>query len=608
MAPVGDGRGREPSEEDNPEPSSRDNPEAPGFAAFEARDDLLIYGDDALLLFVAQLRLGIDDVDSFAANALTDASNDKKCDLVAVVGEGSKVIVAQGYMAKGKRVTAPENKAAALATATGWLISGPTETLPDALRGASDEVRAALQSGAVTDFEIWYVHNLKESHNVGRELDQVARSTSANIRQAYPGLNVDVSFAEIGSQTLEEEYKRTQAPILVPDSYDFKVPGGFEMAEDGWSAFSTAIQASDLRALWSQHSVRLMSPNIRDYLGVVKSANNINNGIKETAQKQPTNFAIFNNGITVLVNDYAYDEGAGSLRAEGLGIVNGGQTTGVLGGMQEADLEAAGGARVMARFVKCSDQGILESIVRFNNTQNKVEATDFRSKDPTQERLRDEFAKVPEADYRGGRRGGAGDAIKRKSNLLPDTAVAQSLAAFHGDPNLAYNETRTIWDNDATYAETFNDRLTARHIVFTFSLLRAVDRAKLTINRIPSDTRTTAQKNHGMFFSRRGSNYLLVAAIGSCIETLIGRHVPDRHSLQFAKNLSPAAAADIWQPVVDVALSFSSQLMPATDQGLKSQDRVQKVVTDFSAMIEATRLANAAPFDALAAAIPKAAS
>ena len=51
--------------------------DAPGFAAFESRDDLTVYGDNALLLFVAQLRLGLDDVDSFASNSLTDGSNDK---------------------------------------------------------------------------------------------------------------------------------------------------------------------------------------------------------------------------------------------------------------------------------------------------------------------------------------------------------------------------------------------------------------------------------------------------------------------------------------------------------------------------------------------------
>ena len=44
-----------------------------------------------------------------------------------------------------------------------------------------------------------------------------------------------------------------------------------------------------------------MSPNIRDYLAVVRSSGYINFGIKETVKSQPHNFAILNNGITALI-------------------------------------------------------------------------------------------------------------------------------------------------------------------------------------------------------------------------------------------------------------------------------------------------------------------
>ena len=40
--------------------------------------------------------------------------------------------------------------------------------------------------------------------------------------------------------------------------------------------------------------------------------------------------------------------------------------------------------------------------------------------------------------------------------------------------------------------------------------------------------------------------------------------------------------------------------MPATDRGLKAQDRVKKAVEDFSAMLEAIRSGNPVPFDKLA--------
>ncbi|AGM29998.1 hypothetical protein MASS_3396 [Mycobacteroides abscessus subsp. bolletii 50594] len=581
---------------------------APGYAAFQSRDDLAKYGDNALLLFVAQLKLGVDDVDSFASNSLTDGSNDKKCDLVAVVPDTQRVVLAQGYMStKANPGAAPANKASDLNTGVSWLLAGEIDKLPETLRGAAAEVRDALKAGDIREFQLWYVHNCDESQNVGEELAQALKTADCIIRRDFPDIDVDVSAVEVGRTVLEDEYARIQAPILVSDEFTFEVPGGFEIVGEDWSAFSTAVDAADLRNLWSVHKAKLMSPNIRDYLGVVRSNGNINFGIKQTAKSQPTNFAIFNNGITVLVNEYEFQGASGNekqrLRVEGVGIVNGGQTTGALGSLDESEAKSTAGAMVMARFVKCTNTSVLGDIVKYNNTQNKVEATDFRSKDDVQERLRKEFEPIPNSEYRGGRRGGATDAIQRIKTLLPDSSVAQSLAAFHGEPNLAYNETRSIWDNDAIYSRVFRQSVTARHIVFTYSLLKAVEQEKQTILAIREDSRTDAQKRHAAFFSSRGSNYLFVAAIGSCIETILDTAVADRYSLRFKKNLSPADAVDVWTPVVIVASAFSSHLMPATDRGLKAQERVKNAIEAFSSMLEAIRPANAAPFDELAHAI-----
>lgn len=570
--------------------------------AYKARTDLEQYAPNGLLLFVAQLRLDFDDLGTFASNSLTDGSNDKKCDLVAVHRDSQRLIVAQGFESGAEKSEAPSNKASDLNTAVTWLLSGNTDDLPETLKSAAIEARDALVSDEIRELQIWYVHNLPESDNVMREMSQSATTAKSLLERHFPGASVDVTAYEIGRNTIEDDYRKTRVAILVSDEVSFEVPGGFEVSGDGWTAYSTAISAAELRKLWGSHQTRLMSPNIRDYLGIVRSAGNINYGIKQTAISQPSNFAIFNNGITVLVNNYKLEvvDGRQILKVKGIGVVNGGQTTGALGTLDESDASHLADAQVMARFVSCSKSDVLSNIVRYNNTQNKVEATDFRSKDPIQERLRVEFNSIPEAEYRGGRRGGASDAIQRIRTLLPDSSVAQSLAAFHGDPNLAYNETRTIWDSDGIYSSVFRDTVSARHIVLAFGLLKAVERAKQKLTKIPDESRTAAQKKHAQFFSARGSTFLLVAAIAGCVETILDRPINDKHALIFRENLSPAAATDAWQPVVDTVLAFSTHLQPAADQGLKSRERVANAFTNFAAMVEATRTANVEPFDALA--------
>jgi hypothetical protein len=579
----------------------------PGYSHFLSRDDLLeAYGDNALLLYVAQLKLDVDDIDSFAATWLTDGSGDKKCDLVALTDGGDVLVIAQGYFSTKEVAAAPANKASDLNTAVTWLLSGPLEALPEVLRGAALEARSAIASGTVRELQLWYVHNLPESQNVREELDQVIKTADGLLAREFPEAQVDVSAQEVGSGTLEQEYRDRQQTILVTDQVVFDVPNGISFGGDNWDAYATVIPVSQLRDLWKKHKTKLMSPNIRDYLGLVKKRGNINYGIKETVKSEPTNFAIYNNGITVLVNDFAVEQSDTGARliVDGIGIVNGGQTTGSIGGIGDPEFVGLDDAKVMARFVKCSDAEVLNQIVRFNNTQHKIEATDFRSGTPVQERLRREFESVPDADYRGGRRGGTQDAIERKRSLLADSSVAQAIAAFHGDPNLAYNDTRKIWDDDATYSGIFRDTLSARHIVFAHGLLKAVEHAKQQLLKMPELERTDMQKRHIQFFSARGSTVALASAIGASIETILNRAVADRYALRFAANVSPIAAQEAWQPVVDQLVFFTNTtLTDATDQGLKSRERVEKAMDNFGAMVGATREANPASMDELASSV-----
>jgi hypothetical protein len=106
------------------------------------------------------LKLGFDDVDAFASNYLTDGSNDKKCDLVAVINGGQKIIIAQGTYSDKEKAAADANKASDLNTAAAWLLSGELEGLPSILMSAAEEVRAALAEGTVEELQLWYVHNI----------------------------------------------------------------------------------------------------------------------------------------------------------------------------------------------------------------------------------------------------------------------------------------------------------------------------------------------------------------------------------------------------------------------------------------------------------------
>jgi hypothetical protein len=569
-------------------------------AALAARDDLSDFADSARALFALQMEFGIEDLASIAGDIIVDGPDDKSVDVVYIDDRTGRAIVAQDYEATTEKNEAPANKAASLGHGAQWLLARPIDQVPERLRSAASLVRQGIGDGTITGVDIWYVHNCPESDNVGDELQAARATLSAIVNDAFPDAVVDCGYRELGSATFAEMYRATQVAIEVVDTFELPASGSFETTGDQWSAECLSIPGQWLVDLFNEHGESLFSANVRGYLGSRRSDRNINNGIQETAGEMPGEFWVFNNGITGLVNDFDIglsDDGAQTLKLSGLAIVNGAQTTGSLASSR-ADLTDV---TVMARFVKCSNPDIVRSIIRFNNRQNKVEAVDFRSNDSVQSRLREEFSELGGMSYSGGRRGGVEDVIRRPGDSeIPASTASQSLAAFHGDPNLAYNRKSDIWENDAAYGRYFRDDLTASHMFFAFSLLRSIEANKQRLRDIPEDDRTDAQKRQLSFLSKRGASYLTVAAIANSLESVLGRSVASRFDLRFAKAMSLPDAVAAWDPVVRIATSLSSSLVAGTEQGLKNAENVQQVLTDFQGQLDAIREPSSETFDAFA--------
>lgn len=567
--------------------------------ALRGRSELTRYGNNHVLLFALALHQGIDDIELVANDALTDGSNDKKCDLVYVNRESGKVIIAQGYWStRDISRAARANKASDLNTAAAWILASDPGDIPVGLKAAAEQVHLALNDEQVTSIEFWYVHNCVESPNVERELQKVAQTADSLVRRYFPSANVDsVTATEVGRETLETWYRGTQAPILVTGNFQFQTRGGFSTTGRNWSAYSTSVSAVWLKTMFQEHGKNLFTANVRDYLGSIRSDKNINNNIKNTAAHEPDMFWVFNNGITALVNNFEYtsEDDLGFLEISGIAIVNGAQTTGAIGTLDNVDLS---NAFVPARFVKCSDPATIRDIIRFNNSQNKIEAADFRSNDPSQTRLRAEFSLMSEVEYSGGRRGSAEDVMRRPRNSISSYSVGQALMAFHGDPVTAYNQRSQIWQSDSLYSRIFNENLSAAHALFAYALLKAVDDAKAKLRAISNDQRTESQTRYLEVVRQRGATFLLTAAIAAGLETILGRQITSKFSIRFRNNYSVSQAISIWQPIVDLTIPIITRLAPAFSSGnIKSRDTVLSAINDFVDMLEAIKGPNATILD-----------
>ncbi len=558
------------------------------FDAIEARDDLTEFGANRSALFALQIEFQIEDIRTVAADAIVDGPDDKGCDVFYIDDQTGRAVVCQSYEADLPRDAAKSSKAADLAQTVQWLVATPMESVPERLQTAVRDLRENLNAGLLTAVELWYVHNCGESVNVAQELERAKAALRSAIDAYFPQSGLEtVAAREIGRESMHRLYQSTQVAIEVTEGLSVPLEGCFEEDGEDWSAVCCSVPGVWLKDLFDTYSDRLFSANVRGYLGSKKSDKNINNGIKETAASEPDDFWAYNNGITALVNNYRVADS--NLTVDGIAIVNGAQTTGSIAS-SPADLTQV---RVMARFVKCQNPETVRRIIRFNNRQNKVEPADFRSNDQLQERLRGEFDQLGHLQYSGGRRGGADDIIRRPGDKeVAASSAAQALAAFHGDPDLAYNRKAQIWELDRQYGRFFREETTARHILFVYSLLKQVDDTRLNLRRVDEAERTAAQQSQAKFLSQRGASHLMVAAVAQGLETVLNRRIPSRFDLRFSGNPSLEEAKKIWKPIVDICLSLHSSLMSATEQGLKNAATVEEAITSFQGQLEAVKAPN----------------
>ena len=155
------------------------------------------------------------------------------------------------------------------------------------------------------------------------------------------------------------------------------------------------MAVSEVASLMERHGDRLLERNIRRYLGL--HGNRVNEGIRNTLSSEtPANFYFFNNGLTLVCDDFAYNGLQSSdyqVKVENLQIVNGGQTCMTIYRTSE-ELKELGrtlpaDATVLVRIYKLPKDNLdtVLQITHATNSQNPVDLKDLRANDARQQQL-----------------------------------------------------------------------------------------------------------------------------------------------------------------------------------------------------------------------------
>lgn len=167
------------------------------------------------------------------------------------------------------------------------------------------------------------------------------------------------------------------------------------VVDSPFKAYYGTIPVSAVGEWYNQYGNRLFAKNIRYY----KGSTEVNQGIKEMLKKSPENFFYYNNGVKILCKKiikkavYSTSRDIGLFSLEGVSLVNGAQTTGVIGSIFSENPRAISSAKIFIQMIDLgdADEKQVTQITKLSNTQNRIEGKDFASLDPNQERLRMEL-------------------------------------------------------------------------------------------------------------------------------------------------------------------------------------------------------------------------
>lgn len=171
----------------------------------------------------------------------------------------------------------------------------------------------------------------------------------------------------------------------------------FELLDDGQVLYHgkeksliVSISARSLKEIYLKYSTKgLFSSNLRYY---VKSAK-IDKDIKFSIEKEPDNFWYFNNGIIITASHYSLK--GNLLELNGFSIVNGGQTTNLIGNSSiEEDFPILCKVIIPKTEDQETNENFLAKVAETSNTQKPIKARDLIANRPEQRKLKLQYKKI----------------------------------------------------------------------------------------------------------------------------------------------------------------------------------------------------------------------
>lgn len=324
-----------------------------------------------------------------AVQSVTDGYHDMGIDAVYNGTTQKKLILVQSKWRKDGNGSVSQEEASTFAEGVKRLLNFDFDGCNAKLAAKQQEITAAIRDMDY-QIEMIFCHTGTQDMN-----DYALRPFDALLGQVNENDSTDLLvFVETKLQDIYEYLANGQNSNSIV--LDDVLLTNWGSVESPLKAYYGTIPVTAIGAWYNQYGNRLFAKNIRYY----KGSTEVNQGINDVLKTQPDKFFYYNNGIKILCQKitkkaaYSTSREIGLFALEGVSLVNGAQTTGVIGAVCAEDPEAVASARIFVQMIDLGDSEDTQAtqITKLSNTQNRIDGKDFVSLDPQQDRLRMELS------------------------------------------------------------------------------------------------------------------------------------------------------------------------------------------------------------------------
>lgn len=339
-----------------------------------------------------------------------------------------------------------------------------------------------------------------------------------DIQQKVASIDVksgNVVFDIIFQDNLEEEISDIECPKECVSSGVLKLMTDSQCKFGEESSFITLISAKSLKQNFFQYSTRgLFASNLRFYV----TSKKIDGKIVDTIRNEPENFCYFNNGVIITCDDYSIKNGM--LYLKNYSVVNGGQTTNLIGRTAfEEDFA------VVCKIIKnkYSDEfsrlSFLSKVAEASNTQKPINARDLIANRIEQRKLKIQFAEA-----------GMFLKIKRGEKIIKqqypepymnasNDEVTQMLYAYvYQTPGTSKNSKSSLLSNERIYNLIFGNSYDTNFFV-------SIQRLKIAFSDWQKHIKKTETHSSNKYGLSKHCNYILYGLIGFILKVITNESV-----------------------------------------------------------------------------------